>query len=139
MKKRIISFVIVMVSVFVFCSCGKDEKVLITEWPADAFDFMAGIPEYKGEQYTAEISRDYETVSIYYKEASLDSVHAYIKELENFGLVENISTNIVDGKFHWMSKLAEGELFAEIMWYDTEYELVSESYKYGLVIKFAEF
>jgi hypothetical protein len=122
-----------------FCGCGKDETEYITEWPADAFDFMAGVPQFSGEQYNAAISEDYETVSVYYKGVSLDRVYAYVEQLKLFGLEENVATEVKDGKYHWISALKEGELFAEVMWYDTEYELESGEYKYSLVIKFAEF
>ncbi len=100
---------------------------------------MEGIPQFMGEQYNAVISEDFETVSVYYKEATLEQAYAYIEQLKAFGLVENVSTGVKDGKLHWISALVEGELFAEVMWYDTEYELESGEYNFSLVVKFAEF
>ncbi len=123
----------------VLCGCGEDDTEYITEWPSDAFDFMEGLPQFPGEQYNAVISEDYETVSVYYKDVSLEQAYSYIEQLKLFGLEENVSTEVKDGKFHWISKLTEGELFVEVMWYDMEYELESGEYRYSLVIKFAEF
>ncbi len=100
---------------------------------------MKGIPQFMGEQYNAIISEDFETVSVYYKEATLEQTYAYIEQLKAFGLTENVSTGVKDGKLHWISDLVEGELFAEVMWYDMEYELESGEYNFSLVVKFAEF
>lgn len=100
---------------------------------------MEGIPQFVGEQYNAVISEDFETVSVYYKDVTLEQTYAYIEQLKAFGLEENVSTGVKDGKLHWVSKLVEGELFAEVMWYDMDYELESGEYSYGLVLKFAEF
>ena len=137
MKKSI--FALFLVLVIFLCSCGKEETERITEWPSDSFEFMEGIPQFTGEQYNAVISEDFETVSVYYKDATLEQTYAYIEQLKAFGLVENVSTGIKDGKLHWISNLVEGELFAEVMWYDTEYELESGEYNFSLVVKFAEF
>ena len=133
-----------LVSVILAClialsGCGKDDVEYITDWPGEAFDFMEGIPQFAGEQFKAEISEDYETVSVFYKDVSLEQAYAYIEQLKAFGLTENVSTEVKDGKYHWISNLIEGELFAEVMWYDMEHELESGEYKYSLVIKFAEF
>ncbi len=138
MLRKVLFFVLLLSVAFSFVSC-KDEKEYITEWPSDAFDFMEGIPEFDGEQFDAAISEDYETVSVYYMDVSLERVYSYIEQLKLFGLEENASTEVKDGKYHWISRLEEGKLFAEVMWYDMEYELESGEYKYGLVIKFAEF
>lgn len=139
MKKILSLLTFLLVVSLSLVGCGEDESNLIKEWPSDAFDFMEGVPQFAGEQYDARVSEDYETVSVYYKEASLESVYGYIEQLKLFGLEENVSTEVKDGKFHWISKLTKGELFAEVMWYDTEFELESGEYKYSLVIKFAEF
>lgn len=137
--KRFFSLLLVAVSLLCFSACGKTEKVLVKEWPSDAFDFMEGIPRFAGEQHTAEIDEDFETVSIYYKEATIEQVYAYIEQLKAFGLEEKISTTVTEGKYQWISQLKEDELFAEIFWYDTSFELESGSYTYSLVIKFAEY
>ena len=137
--KKILLFILLALALFNCIGCGRNDGDYITEWPSDAFDFMEGIPQFFGEQYNAIISEDYETVSVYYKDVSLDRVYAYIEQLKLFGLEENAATVVKEGKYHWISKLTEGELFAEIMWYDMEYELESGEYKYSLVIKFAEF
>ncbi len=139
MKKSFFLLTLLIAVSIVLCSCGKDDTEYITQWPSDAFDFMEGIPQFSGEQYNAVISEDYETVSVYYKDVSLERVYGYIEQLKLFGLEENVATEVKDGKYHWMSSLNEGELFAEVMWYDMEYELESGEYKYSLVIKFAEF
>jgi hypothetical protein len=136
--KKSLFLLFVLISVLL-CGCDKDDEDRITQWPSDAFDFMEGIPQFTGEQYDAAISEDYETVSIYYKDVTLDRAYWYIEELKAFGLEENVATEVKDGKYHWVSKLNEGELFAEVMWYDMDYELESGEYKYSLVIKFAEF
>ncbi len=136
--KRIFAFALSIISAFTFCACGDDEE-RITEWPSDAFDFMEGVPEFFGEQYKAEISEDFETVSIYYKEATLEQTYAYIEQLKVFGLEENVSMAVKDGKYHWISKMENGKLFAEVMWYDTDFEPESGEYDYSLVLKFAEF
>ncbi len=137
MKKCFLAFL--LSALLICCSCGKEEKKRITEWPSDAFEFMEGIPQFVGEQYNAVISEDFETVSIYYKDVTLEQTYAYIEQLKAFGLEENVSTGVKNGKLHWVSKLVEGELFAEVMWYDMDYELESGEYSYGLVLKFAEF
>lgn len=139
MKKRLFCFFLCALMLLTFSGCKKDEKKLVKEWPSDAFDFMDGIPEFQGDQYTAEVDKDLEIVSVYYKEASLQEVYGYVEQLKSFGLEENISTPIENGKYNWMSRLKEGELFAEVIWYDREYELEEGSYSYSLVIKFAEF
>ena len=100
---------------------------------------MENIPQFPAQQHDAVISEDFETVSIYYKGITLNQTYAYIEQLKTFGLEEYVSTGIEDGKFHWISVLEEGKLFAEVMWYDTEFELESGEYKYSLVLKFAEY
>ncbi|MBE6648798.1 MAG: hypothetical protein E7614_04680 [Ruminococcaceae bacterium] len=138
MKKRIFVLALCALAAFTFSACGDDEE-RITEWPGDAFDFMEGVPQFFGEQYKAVISEDFETVSIYYKEATLEQTYAYIEQLKAFGLEENVSTPVKDGKFHWISEMKNGELFAEVMWYDMDFEPESGEYIYSLVLKFAEF
>jgi hypothetical protein len=132
-------FLLILSAVLFLSSCFGKEAERETLWPSDAFDFMEGVPQFAGEQYDADISEDFETVSIYYKEATIEQVYLYIEQLKAFGLEENVSTGIKDGKFHWLSKLEDGKLFAEVMWYDMEYELESGEYTISLVIKFAEF
>ena len=137
--RKIFIFSVLLAVLLAFSGCGNNDTEYITEWPSDAFDFMAGVPQFVGEQYNAVISEDYETVSVYYKDVSLERVYSYIQQLKAFGLEENVSTQVEDGKYHWISKLTQGELFAEVMWYDMDFEPESGEYKYSLVIKFAEF
>ncbi len=140
MIKKLLSFLLVLVSTLTFSACAdNDDDDLVKEWPADAFDFMEGVPEFNGEQYHAKVDKDYEMVTVYYKEATLDEVESYIEQLKDFGLEENVSTTVNDGKYQWSSVFTEGELFVELFWYDTAFELESGSYDYSLVIKFAEF
>lgn len=139
MKKILPLLFSVSLTILCFSSCSKDEKKLIKEWPGDAYDFMEGIPQFVGEQHTAEIDEDFETVSIYYKDATIEQVYSYIEQLKGFGLEEYISTTVKDGKYQWVSKMEEEKLFAEIFWYDRSFELESGSYSYSLVIKFAEY
>ena len=137
MKK--LFFLLLISTALLLSSCFGNEAERETEWPSAAFDFMEGVPQFVGEQYDAVIDEDFETVSIYYKEATLEQVYLYIEQLKAFGLLENVSTGVKDGKLHWISNFENGKLFAEVMWYDMEYELESGEYTYSLVLKFAEF
>ena len=127
-----------------FTSCGSDETEEVsreTEWPSDVFSFMADIPEYNGEQYDVSIDYDNETVVIYYKEATLSRTEGYIDTLERLGIERLYCDSFInDGKYYWISKPKEGKIFAEVIWYDTDYEDQNgKKYEYALVLKFAQY